>query len=146
MAKRGRVFDGLKGMLSDLAYYSKAISNEQLKEILEEGSEGMVYAIKANISGHDRSGQLSKSIGYRFLREGMVGKDVMGVDFGWRRLVRPSKGPKKVYTSTYGPILENSSKRELRHMGVAYDAAGEYTADHMASRARRILDSAGDPF
>ncbi len=143
---RGKVFDGAKELLKELEFYVRAITNEELTGILDEGSEGMVYAMTANIDGHDRSGQLRKSIGYRFLREGLLGADVLGVDFGWRKLVRPSKGAKKVYTSTYGPILENSHKRSLPHMHVAFDAAGEYVAEHMAKSAREIMDKAGDPF
>ncbi len=143
---KGKVFDGAKELLKDLQHYARAITNEQLKEILAEGSEAMVYTMTVNLDGHDRSGQLRKSIGYKFLREGLIGDDILGVDFGWRKLARPTKGPKKVYTSTYGPILENSHKRQLRHMHVAYDAAGEYIAELMAKRALAILDSAGDPF
>ncbi len=139
-------YDGAKVLLGDLSYYARALSPQELEKILIEGSDAMVNTIKANISGHSKSGKLEQSIGYGLLRDRRTKSVTLGTDLGWKRLVRPSKGKKKIYTSTYGPILDRSHRRQLRHMKISFDVAGEFVADIMASRARAILDAQGDPF
>ena len=147
MAGKSGVLDGTAVLLKELSGYVLAITGPQLADILDEGAGAMISAMTANLDGHDRSGKLRQSISYKFVRDS-IGGNVIAVDFGWKKLARPShsKGAKKVYTSTYGPILDNSEKRQLPHMRVGFDVAGEYISDHMAARARSILDSAGDPF
>lgn len=146
MGKRAMVLDGTNMAIKELNYFAKAVTNSDLEQVLGEGGDALVAAVQANLDGHDISGKLRQSIGYAFIRDGYVGGEVVGIDLGWRKLLRPSVGRKKVYTSTYGPILDNSHKRQLPHLQVGFEVASEYVVDHMRNRLQDIINSFGDPF
>lgn len=130
------VFDGHQELIDDLAKYAGEMDNDFLAEVLSEAGDIIVHAVSYGIDS--RSGTLEKSIGHAPVHSTLGNGKVIGVDIGWRRIKRPD-GSRSSFTNIYGPVLEFSDKRRMRHMLIGFDMSKSYAIDHMIQRVEKKL-------
>ncbi|MBQ8537835.1 MAG: HK97 gp10 family phage protein [Clostridia bacterium] len=107
------VLTGHTELITELEQYAKALDRETLEDIVASGGQILVEGVRGQIRP-SRTGTLESSITAEPLREFGFG-DAVGVDIGWAKIKRP-RGSRSSHSHVYGPILEYSEKRQLRHM------------------------------
>ena len=112
------ILTGHTELITELEQYAKALDRDALEEIVASGGSLMVEGIKDQVNP-SRTGTLAESIQAQPLREFGFG-DAVGIEIGWARIKRPG-GSRSSYSHVYGPILEYSEKRQLRHMLAGYE-------------------------
>lgn len=90
-------------------------------DMLEQAAQPILTQIRINIVSRAKksTGGLADAVGYRL--GGRYG--VATLSFGWQNIKVHHDGRKKpVSAATYGPILEFSDQRQLRHLYDAFDS------------------------
>lgn len=123
------VISGHQMVMDDLKAYARMADSETVREALEAGAMIIVGSVRSTIDDN-RTGTLAKSIDYKLIGDSLGMGDAVGVDIGWKRIKRPGSG-KSGYADIYGPVLEYSEKRKLRHMLAGYEVAETYATDMM---------------
>ena len=122
------VLTGHQLLLKDLNAYARALDQRTLENVVESGAEIIVEAVRDQVNP-SRTGTLKQSITSQAIK-GFGGQDTMGVDIGWARMKRP-RGSRSSYTHVYGPILEYSDTRKLRHMLEGYELSSVRATEAM---------------
>lgn len=109
----------------ELRALAAAADDAVIAEALEAGSEIMLSSIRAEVSAKakDSTGKLASGLKFRLDKSYLTGRAYKAV-FGWDRTpVRRSKAGKMTVVSDYGPVLEFSDNRKLRHLETGFEAA-----------------------
>lgn len=129
----------------ELQRLAAAADDDVVEEALRAGGDIVVDSIRARISASARqsSGGLSRSIKYRLNKSWLTGR-AYSVTFGWDKLaVRRSKKGRTTYASDYGPVLEFSANRQLRHLEQGFEDAQADAEVAMKQTIEKAMNKGG---
>lgn len=109
----------------ELRALAAAAEDAVLEEALQAGAEIMLNSIRAEVSAKakDSTGKLASGLKFRLDKSYLTGRAYRAA-FGWDKTpVRRSKAGKVTVVSDYGPVLEYSTNRQLRHLETGFEAA-----------------------
>lgn len=139
--------DELRSLSMQCRQAVAAVKNEAVERMMRQEGMELVRVMRLEVKAQARkqSGNLEKSLGLAF-RHGIEGVEMQ---VGWRAVwvtrVRKRRPTRRVSTATYGPILEFSRNRQLRHFYTVLDEPMNLrmeVANAIARRAQEMIDRA----